>query len=491
MPNHLNSTNKKHMESESPSKTSYLRINKALNRFKSSRTCEVSDKESDLVKEAIDNNLKIHLLTEFSEGFKFIEAKHVKGLMKKAPASDYTYGETPWLPPSELEILADERFEVEGVDWIVTSDDALINEFSEGTCFIPKNVTIEGEELKISKSRWLSYIDRPDNSDGIGDLEYLAAIEMDGVDYFVVKDLTESIFFDDVERTHELNGYTGVKYCLSADIADDSIEENIKVITNDELKTYESNHLPKEVVDASNTLVQKLENLKLKADKATTGLEKDNYNAEIDSLSPDFSKANTLPIIDLTHSLPPLPTNPSIKDRAKRFVWIRDLTKKKYAEGEALASEAREKELDRLHSTTKEIEHQLSLDVEQLELLNKREIDSKTRTLESHPLKRNTDENRIESLKKFINYLAVSAKSHGIEFDPQNLRCSKQDLLGELFIWEKDRGVPKAERLWNVGEFPKKTWEHPDRKGICNNFSDRNNKPDKYFFKKILGKNNS
>jgi len=241
------------MESKSTSKTSYLRINKALNRFKSSGTCEASDEESDLVKEAIDNNLKIHLLTEFSEGFKFIEAKHVKGLMKKAPASDYTYGETPWLSPSELEILADERFEVEGVDWIVTFDDALINEFSEGTCFIPKNVTIEGEELKISKSRWLSYIDRPDNSDGIGNLEYLAAVEVNGVDYFVVKDLTESIFFDDVERTHELNGYTGVKYCLSADIADDSIEENIKVITNDELKTYESNHLPKEV-DASNTL---------------------------------------------------------------------------------------------------------------------------------------------------------------------------------------------------------------------------------------------
>jgi hypothetical protein len=223
------------MGNDGVSKVGCLGLDEALEQLILLGVCKSSTNESELVEKAKRGSLKIHLTTELSEGFRLIEAKYVKGLMKKIPVSDYSYEDTLDCSGLTLDDIADERYEVEGVDWLVTSDDAVIKELPSYTCFIPMNVIIDREELIITKSNWLSYIDE----DGFDDAENLSALQIDGVDYFVVKDLSETMLFDVVERVHELNGYSGVKCCLSTDAVDASIDRNIKVVTTDELLAFE------------------------------------------------------------------------------------------------------------------------------------------------------------------------------------------------------------------------------------------------------------
>ena len=101
------------------------------------------------------------------------------------------------------------------------------------------------------------------------------------------------------------------------------------------------------------------------------------------------------------------------------------------------------------------------------------------------PPKDRANELRIIDLKAFINELAVLAKATGAEFDPFDMKCSKDMLLSAIQDWEKERVPNKEKRNWNVSQFPKKTWEHIDRKDICNNFQNKNNSPDPNYFKKI------
>jgi len=358
------------MGNDGASKIGCLGLDEALEQLILLGVCKSSTNESELVEKAKRGSLKIHLTAELSEGFRLIEAKYVKGLMKKIPVSDYSYEGTLDCSGLTLDDIADERYEVEGVDWLVTADyvvkdDAVIDtvvikKLPSYTCFIPMNVVIEREKLIITRSNWLSYIDE----DGFDDAENLSALQMDGVDYFVVKDLSETMLFDDVERVHELNGYTGVKYCLSTDVVDASIDRNNKVVTADELLAFEKAH---------SCMKESLQSEPLKE-----GVQTDKIPKARDAL-------------------------------------------------------------------------------------------------------------RIEDLKKFIGELALMAKSKDIKFDALDMSCSKDMLLAEMKDWEKQRGRRKEEKLWELKMFPKLTWDHPERKGLCDNFKNRSNRPDPDFFKKIRG----
>jgi hypothetical protein len=77
------------------------------------------------------------------------------------------------------------------------------------------------------------------------------------------------------------------------------------------------------------------------------------------------------------------------------------------------------------------------------------------------------DDRRINDLKKFINELVIFAENKGLEFDPFDMRCSKQMLLVELKRWELEKVPSKKARLWVTKEFPKKVWESKLRRDIC------------------------
>lgn len=210
----------------------YLNLGEAFTRLK-----ELDDglnKPEDLLLLAENKELKVHLVLELYSDLKLIEARSVMALVKKIPASDYQYDDGRLLEVGlTQEDIDKEKLEIESADWLVVSDDVAIKEFDTPKYFTPKKVNIEAnsEELEICDSRyWLS---------GNPKFEDLSALEIDGVDYFVVKDLTDNPLFLDAERTLEKNGYEGVEYCLDENSIETIIESNSYVVTREELLAYE------------------------------------------------------------------------------------------------------------------------------------------------------------------------------------------------------------------------------------------------------------
>ena len=323
-------------------KSPYLRIDDALERFKLSGVRNSSDNVSRLIKEADDGKLKIHLL--LNPNLNLIEEKYVKPLVKMMPPLDYHY---------DIEGLLEEKFtqedidefieELEPVDWLIISEDAVLKEFDRPMFITPLQVKIQwnSDEIEVSESGWLHD----------EDAENLSAVEIDGLVYFVVKDLTDNPLFPDIEKTHEENGHIGIVYCLDEYIVHSLIERGDHVVTRDEILAYEEEFL---------------------------SLKRANSLAEHKALGLAFFKANSnTDLTDLFDDLPPLPATPSIEDRAKRFVWHKVLSEKKAYEDKALASDAKESALSKLDRTIKEIDRQLSLDDEQLDCLNQSNSETK------------------------------------------------------------------------------------------------------------------
>ncbi|MFU8790127.1 MAG: hypothetical protein ACNA7G_13945 [Methylobacter sp.] len=81
---------------------------------------------------------------------------------------------------------------------------------------------------------------------------------------------------------------------------------------------------------------------------------------------------------------------------------------------------------------------------------------------------------RLESLRKFIEWLGTETKNNNFDFDPQCLDYTKDALFKALQDWEKTRGKTKVNEkpkwLWygvigwrSCGGF----WNSKERKGIC------------------------
>jgi hypothetical protein len=88
-------------------------------------------------------------------------------------------------------------------------------------------------------------------------------------------------------------------------------------------------------------------------------VERQNAAAEIAAMRPNFSAEYKVKSSDLIRYLPPLPENPTFEERAKRFIWINVLNKRKNKVDAEAPSEARTKELEQLNQTIEEIQRQL------------------------------------------------------------------------------------------------------------------------------------
>jgi hypothetical protein len=89
-------------------------------------------------------------------------------------------------------------------------------------------------------------------------------------------------------------------------------------------------------------------------------IDRQNAIAEIAALRPSFNpEYKSIKSSDLIKKLEPLSEKPTHEDRAKRFVWINILNKRKDKADNSEPSEARAKELEQLNQTIGEIRRQL------------------------------------------------------------------------------------------------------------------------------------
>jgi len=109
---------------------------------------------------------------------------------------------------------------------------------------------------------------------------------------------------------------------------------------------------------------------------------------------------------------------------------------------------------------------------------------SKSKQLPNKSPEEKIDSKRIASLQSFINQMVVLAKQRNVNFDPLDMRCTKDMLLEELKKWEKDRTPAKKDRVWEVNDFPKKTWASKERKQICLTL-DHGGNPNINYFKNL------
>lgn len=102
--------------------------------------------------------------------------------------------------------------------------------------------------------------------------------------------------------------------------------------------------------------------------------------------------------------------------------------------------------------------------------------------VEAEPAKKKESENekRLDSLRKFIEWLEAQAGLYKLDFSKDQLDCTKTDLFKALKVWEADHITTVSKRVWHK---PKgwnscgKLWDSAERKAICDIANDRQGRP--------------